>query len=117
RPEEMWNMYTGIGLGQAPKVGFPGAAAGRLRPWESWRRIEQATMSYGYGISVSLFQIARAYTVFAHDGQFLPVTIFKHDNKPVPGMQVISPETARQMRQMLETVVAPGGGALEAQLP
>ena len=61
-------MYTSIGLGQAPKVGFPGAVAGRLRPWKSWRRIEQATMSYGYGLSASLFQLARAYTAIAHDG-------------------------------------------------
>ncbi len=55
-------MYTSLGLGQAPKIGFPGAVAGRVRPWKSWRPIEQATMSYGYGLSVSLFQVAHAYT-------------------------------------------------------
>src|SRR5246127_4554978 len=95
KPKEMWNMYTSIGLGQAPKVGFPGAVTGRLRPWKSWRRIEQATMSYGYGLSASLFQLARAYTAIAHDGQILPVTIFRHpgDTQPVQGTQVFAPTT------------------------
>ncbi|KUY86698.1 cell division protein [Burkholderia territorii] len=118
RPEEMWNMYTSIGLGQAPKVGFPGAVAGRLRPWKSWRRIEQATMSYGYGLSVSLFQLARAYTAIAHDGELMPVTIFKTDpNQPVVGTQVFNPTTAREVRAMLETVVAPGGTSPDAAVP
>ncbi|WP_258400912.1 peptidoglycan D,D-transpeptidase FtsI family protein, partial [Burkholderia multivorans] len=118
RPEEMWNMYTSIGLGQAPKVGFPGAAAGRLRPWKSWRRIEQATMSYGYGLSASLFQLARAYTAIAHDGELMPVTIFKTDPKqPIAGTQVFTPTTAREVRAMLETVVAPGGTSPDAAVP
>jgi cell division protein FtsI (penicillin-binding protein 3) len=118
RPEEMWNMYTSIGLGQAPKVGFPGAVAGRLRPWKSWRRIEQATMSYGYGLSVSLFQLARAYTAIAHDGELMPVTIFKTDNaQPATGPQIFAPVTAREVRAMLETVVAPGGTSPDAAVP
>ncbi|KVE27883.1 cell division protein [Burkholderia singularis] len=118
RPEEMWNMYTSIGLGQAPKVGFPGAAAGRLRPWKSWRRIEQATMSYGYGLSVSLFQLARAYTAIAHDGELMPLTIFKtNDEQPPSGPQVFAPTTAREVRAMLETVVAPGGTSPDAAVP
>ncbi|MCX4165552.1 MULTISPECIES: penicillin-binding protein 2 [Paraburkholderia] len=118
KPEEMWNMYTSIGLGQAPKVGFPGAAAGRLRPWKSWRRIEQATMSYGYGLSASLFQLGRAYTAIAHDGQVLPVSIFRtQGDAQVTGPQVFSPTTAREVRAMLETVVAPGGTSPEAAVP
>lgn len=119
KPEEMWDMYTSIGLGQAPKVGFPGAAAGRLRPWKSWRRIEQATMSYGYGLSVSLFQLARAYTAIAHDGQILPVTIFRHpgDDQPVAGTQVFSPVTAREVRTMLESVVSTQGTSPDAAVP
>ena len=118
KPEEMWNMYTSIGLGQAPKVGFPGAAAGRLRPWRSWRRIEQATMSYGYGLSASLFQLARAYTAIAHDGQILPVSIFRTPgDAPVTGPQIFSPTTAREVRAMLETVTAPGGTSPDAAVP
>ncbi|CAJ7411653.1 penicillin-binding protein [Burkholderia pseudomallei] len=118
KPEEMWNMYTGIGLGQAPKVGFPGAAAGRLRPWKNWRRIEQATMSYGYGLSVSLFQLARAYTAIAHDGELMPVTIFKtNDAQPPTGPRVFSPRTAREVRTMLESVVSPQGTSPNAAVP
>ena len=118
KPEEMWNMYTSIGLGQAPKVGFPGAAAGRLRPWKSWRRIEQATMSYGYGLSVSLFQLARAYTSIAHDGQIMPVSIFRTDqNQPAVGPQIFSPTTAREVRTMLESVVTKEGTSPEAAVP
>jgi cell division protein FtsI (penicillin-binding protein 3) len=118
KPEEMWNMYTSIGLGQAPKVGFPGAAAGRLRPWKSWRRIEQATMSYGYGLSASLFQLARAYTAIAHDGQIMPVSIFRAPgDQPVTGTQVFSPTTAREVRTMLEAVVSTAGTSPDAAVP
>ncbi|PXW24464.1 peptidoglycan D,D-transpeptidase FtsI family protein [Paraburkholderia caballeronis] len=118
KPQEMWDMYTSIGLGQAPKVGFPGAAVGRLRPWKSWRRIEQATMSYGYGLSASLFQLARAYTAIAHDGQILPVSIFRTPgDQPVSGPQVFSPTTAREVRAMLEMVTAPGGTSPDAAVP
>jgi cell division protein FtsI (penicillin-binding protein 3) len=117
RPEEMWNMYTSIGLGQAPNIGFPGAAAGRLRPWKSWRRIEQATMSYGYGLAVSLFQLSRAYTAIAHDGELMPLSILKDDGAPPQGTRVFSPTTARQMRAMLEAVTQPGGTSPDAQVP
>jgi cell division protein FtsI (penicillin-binding protein 3) len=118
RPEEMWNMYTSIGLGQAPKVGFPGAVTGRLRPWKSWRRIEQATMSYGYGLSASLFQLARAYTAIANDGRVLPVSIFRTPgDQPVQTTQVFAPATAREVRAMLETVTAKGGTSPDAAVP
>ena len=120
-PQEMWEMYTAVGLGQAPKWGFPGAVAGRVRPYKSWRPIEQATMSYGYGLSVSLIQIARAYTMFARDGEIVPLTFFKAHQSgeplaPVKGTQVISPATAREMRHMLEMAAGPGGTAPKAQV-
>ncbi|CAG9176550.1 penicillin-binding protein 2 [Cupriavidus respiraculi] len=115
KPQEMWDMYTSIGLGQAPKLGFPGAVAGRVRPYKSWRPIEQATMSYGYGLSVSLFQIAHAYTIFAHDGELIPITMFRTSG-PATGERVLSPQVARDVRAMMETVTAPGGTAPEAQV-
>jgi len=115
KPQEMWDMYTSVGFGQAPKIGFPGAVAGRLRPWKSWRPIEQATMSYGYGLSVSLFQMAHAYTIFAHDGELIPVSLFRTNGTPT-GERILSPEVAREIRGMLETVTAPGGTAPEAQV-
>ena len=121
QPREMWEMYTAVGLGQAPKWGFPGAAAGRVRPFAKWRPIEQATMSYGYGLSVSLIQIARAYSMFARDGEIVPLTFFKSPpaadgSTEVKGTQVISAATAREMRHMLEMAAGPGGTAPKAQV-
>ncbi len=112
--KEMWELLSSVGFGQRPQIEFPGAITGRLRPWKTWRPIEQATMAYGYGVSTSLFQLARAYTVFAHDGELMPVTIRKADG-PVQGLRVMSPKTAREMRQMLSMVTSTGGTAPLAQ--
>lgn len=114
QPREMWEMFTAIGLGQKPQIEFPGAVSGRLRPYKTWRPIEQATMSYGYGLSASLLQLARAYTVFAHDGELLPVTITKNE-QPVAGVRVFSTETARSMRRMLQMAAGEGGTGPLAQ--
>jgi cell division protein FtsI (penicillin-binding protein 3) len=103
--QEMWEMFTKAGFGQQPKFGFPGAVAGRVRPFKSWRPIEQATMSYGNGISVSLLQLARGYMIFARDGDTIPLSFEKISEPPV-GQQVIKPQTARAMRAMLESVVS-----------
>ncbi|MDQ2780056.1 MAG: penicillin-binding protein 2 [Pseudomonadota bacterium] len=111
---EMWEMYTRIGFGQKPRIDFPGAVTGRLRPWKSWRPVEQATMSYGYGLSASLFQLARAYTVFARDGELIPVTIQRHD-ATVEGEHVMSAKTAQEVRAMLQMAAGPGGTAPKAQ--
>ncbi|MBL8329638.1 MAG: penicillin-binding protein 2 [Rubrivivax sp.] len=111
--KEMHGLMTNLGFGQRPQIDFPGAAAGRLRKPESWMPIDQATMSYGYGLSTSLLQLARAYTVFAHDGQLSELSLLKRD-APMPSVPVISPETARQMRQMLGLVVQEGGTAPKA---
>lgn len=114
--QEMWELFTEVGFGQQPKFGFPGAVAGRVRPYKSWRPIEQATMSYGNGISVSLLQLARAYMMFARDGDIIPLSFQKVNELPV-GQQVIKPKTARQMREMLErVVVGEHGTAKQAQI-
>jgi cell division protein FtsI (penicillin-binding protein 3) len=115
-PEEMWDMFTAVGFGQQPQFGFPGAVAGRVRPFKSWRPIEQATMSYGHGISVSLIQLAHAYEIFARDGDLIPLSFLKLKESPT-GQRVISPLTASQMRMMLETVVGDEGTAPKAQVP
>ncbi|HNE60860.1 MAG TPA: penicillin-binding protein 2, partial [Ottowia sp.] len=73
--QEMWETYTALGYGRKPELAFPGAAAGRVRHWKSWRPVEQATMSYGYGLSASLFQMAHSYTAFSHDGRVIPATL------------------------------------------
>jgi cell division protein FtsI (penicillin-binding protein 3) len=162
QPREMWEMFTAVGLGQKPQIGFPGVVTGRLRPYKSWRRIEQVTMSYGYGLSASLFQLAHAYTIFASDGELIPISLLKREGLgddrdpprktaqndatrpvlafktafrpgaasssedgvanpsrdevlPIHGTRVISPETARAVRKMLNMVTGPGGTAPKAQ--
>jgi len=113
-PQEMWNTYTALGYGQKPRIQFPGAVSGRLRPWKTWRPVEQATMAYGYGLSASLFQMAQSYTAFAHDGEIIPVTMLKSDEAAV-GTRVFSPDTARAVRKMLQMAAAPGGTGQLAQ--
>ena len=115
QPQDMWELYTKLGFGQAPRYGFPGAVAGRVRPWKSWKPIEYANMSFGHGLSVSLLQLARSYMVFARDGDIIPLSFLKVDEEPV-GQQVISPKTAAQVRTMLESVVGPDGTASKAQV-
>jgi len=113
-PQTMHEMFTEVGFGAPPRTGYPGEVGGRLRPAKSWKPIEQATMAYGHGISVNLVQLARAYTMFANDGEVKPVTLFKTDAH-VEGRQVIKPATALAVRHMLEMAVLPGGTAPKAQ--
>lgn len=134
QPREMHELFSKVGFGQKPQIDFPGAVTGRLRPYKSWRPIEQATMSYGYGLSTSLFQLARAYTTFAHDGEVMPISLLRKPvlepaepgaddgqdsgaraGGPVSGVRVISPQTAATMRHMLQLAAGPGGTAPLAQ--
>ena len=119
QPREMWELYTQAGFGQKPQIEFPGVVSGKLRPYKTWRPIEQATMSYGYGLSASLFQMAHAYTVFAHDGEVIPVTLLKQpdlpDHKRLDGMRVFSSKTAQLVRHMLQMAAGPGGTGPKAQ--
>ncbi len=114
-PEYMWDRFHKLGFGKPPGVGFPGEAAGKVRPVQTWRPIEQATMSYGHGISVSLLQLARAYTVFANDGELRALSLLRLDT-PAPAERVFSAATAQAVRAMLELVVQPGGTAPRAQV-
>ena len=114
QPREMWEMFSQAGFGQKPQLQFPGAATGRLRPYKTWKPIEQATMSYGYGLSASLFQMARSYTVFANGGKVIPATMLKTD-EPAVGVPVFSERTANQVRKMLQMAAGPGGTGQKAQ--
>ncbi len=116
-PEELWQTFAGLGFGAPLKLGFPGEVGGRLRPAKSWRPIEQATMSYGHGISVTLIQMARAYLAFARDGDLVPLSLTRVDAPPVASATVFSGQTAREVRAMLEMAVQPGGTAPKAQIP
>lgn len=116
-PQHMFDMLSNVGFGQLPRIGFPGEVSGRVRPWKNWRPIEQATMSYGHGMSVSLIQLARAYLPFARDGDIVPLTLIRDSKIATPaigGTRVFSQRTAREVRQMLESVVTKEGTAPKA---
>ncbi|MFX1764689.1 penicillin-binding protein 2 [Paraburkholderia sp. A1RI-2L] len=109
--QTIWSKYQDYGLGMRPEVTFPGAAAGRVRPWARWRPIEQATMAYGYGLSTSLLQIAQVYTAFAGDGTMYPAKLLSGEPGS-PGAApraVTTPATAASMRKMLEMATSEGG--------
>lgn len=112
----LWQTFNQIGFGSKTNIGFPGEASGRVRDFKKWRPVEVATMSFGNGISMTLLQLARAYTVFANDGELKPVSLMKLNKAPV-GVQVFSAKTANQMKDMMEMVILPGGTAQRARVP
>ena len=116
-PQDMWGMFDSVGFGQQYKIGFPGVAAGLLRPYKNWQKIEQATMSYGHGIAMSLLQLTHAYTVFARDGELIDLTLIKKDNADaVGGARIFSARTVQDMRTMMHMATEPGGTAPKAQV-
>jgi cell division protein FtsI (penicillin-binding protein 3) len=115
KSEMMWQGLSDSGFGEKTGSSFPGEAPGKLRDPKTWRPIEQATMAYGHGISVNLLQLARAYTVFASDGELKPISLLKRET-PVTGKKIFTERTARQLREMMEMVVLPGGTAPLAQV-
>jgi cell division protein FtsI (penicillin-binding protein 3) len=114
-PQTLWEMLSGAGFGAPTGSGFPGEVSGKLRPHHTWRPIEQATMSYGHGIAVSLLQLARAYTLFSGEGELKPVSLVKLESAPA-GKRVLSRDTALAVSRMLEMVAQPGGTATQAQV-
>lgn len=108
--EQLWAFFSAVGIGQPPRISFPGATAGSLRPYRKWRPVEQATMAYGYGLSASLLQLARAYMIFARDGDLPEISLFRRE-EAAPGRQIISTRTARQVRKMMEMAAGPNGTA------
>lgn len=101
-PQAMADMFAAVGLGEPPQLGFPGAAAGRIKPAQSWRPIEQMTMAYGYGMSLSLLQLAQAYTLLTADGRFQPASLILDDGPASESAAVVSPRTAAALREMME---------------
>jgi cell division protein FtsI (penicillin-binding protein 3) len=116
-PKQIWDFDTAVGFGQKVGTGFPGEARGILLPWQRWYPIDQASISYGYAISVSLLQMARGYTLFTNNGCILPVSFYKDENGAMPQCkQIISPKTATTMRDILSTVTNDGGTGVLAGL-
>ena len=107
-PKEMYDFYHDLGVGMRMHSGFPGETAGLLRSWRRWQPIEQATMSFGYGLQLSLLQLARAYTMLTHDGELLPVSFEKQAVAP-KGKRIIKASTAREVRDLMVSVTEPGG--------
>ncbi|MET0079646.1 MAG: penicillin-binding protein 2 [Candidatus Thiodiazotropha lotti] len=115
-PENLWQLYTKLGFGSSPESLFPGESSGRLPHFSDWSSFEQATLSFGYGLSVTPLQLARAYSVLANDGERLPVSLLKQDQQPV-GERVLRQSTARSVVAMLESVVSRDGSAPLAAVP
>lgn len=116
KADDIWGTLQTLGFGHPIKLGFPGESAGRVRAAKTWKPIEQATMAYGHGLSVTLMHMARAYQVFARDGDLLPISLTRVDTPSQSGTQIFSPKTAGEVRTMLEMAVKPGGTAPQAQI-
>jgi cell division protein FtsI (penicillin-binding protein 3) len=113
--ERMWTMYNRLGFGSITASGFPGESSGLLSHFSRWHKIEQATLSFGYGLSVTPLQLAHAYSILAADGRSRPVSFLRQD-KPVPAEQVLSVKVAQQVREMMKTVVSSEGTGLQASV-
>ena len=114
--EELWRFLSELGFGVDTATGFPGEAGGQLTAPANWARIDQATLAFGYGISVTTLQLAEAYAVLAADGIRRPVSLLRVDHPP-GGQRVFRATTARAVRAMLETVVSADGTAAAAAVP
>ena len=114
--EHLWNGYAKVGFGESTGSGFPGEASGVFTRSQRWKEIERATLAYGYGLSVTPLQLARAYTVFATGGRLLPVS-FEVSTQPVKGSAVMKAHTANTVRRMLETVIEKEGTGSKAAIP
>jgi cell division protein FtsI (penicillin-binding protein 3) len=117
--ENLWSLYDRLGFGHPTGVGFPGESRGLLRHHSTWRPFEHATHSFGYGLSVTSLQLAQAYLVLAADGVKRPVTLFKRDplmqTASAPAdVRLLSQDTTRRLRAMMETVVSEQGTAKQA---
>ncbi|MCI0507696.1 MAG: penicillin-binding protein 2 [Gammaproteobacteria bacterium] len=122
-PRMMWNIFAGAGFGETTGVSFPGESTGLLSDHYSWREIERATLSFGYGMSVTALQLARAYTLFANDGSVKPVSLVRNTQQTTDHSRyyrtepVLSATTIKQVRQMMQSVVEEGGTGVNAQVP
>ena len=115
QPDQLWETMTQFGFGALTTSGFPGESAGRLTYFSHWKPINQATLAYGYGVSVTPLQLAQAYAVLGDDGRLRPISLVELD-QPSDGQQVISQDTAVAVRHMLEEVVRPGGTGTKASV-
>ena len=116
-PQQFWEVLHRSGFGEQPGSGFPGETAGRLRDAGTWKPVEHATMAYGYGLSVSLLQLTRAYMAFANDGEVMPLSFLRREPQEIVGERVFSPAVAREVRAMMESVTQEGGTGMRTRVP
>jgi cell division protein FtsI (penicillin-binding protein 3) len=115
KPEQIWSTLTALGLGQVTGGGYPGESAGMLSNYSHWRPVGIATLSHGYGLSVTPLQLAHAYATIGAGGIKRPIS-FERVSGPVPGEQVLDPKVAHDLIQLMEQVVEKGGTATRAAL-
>ncbi|MCL6268976.1 penicillin-binding transpeptidase domain-containing protein [Sansalvadorimonas sp. 2012CJ34-2] len=113
-PERLVSLFQRVGLGQSTGVVFPGESTGLMPSRSSWKPIETATLSYGYGLSVTSLQLAQAYMILANDGRAVPVSLIKRDI-PVESQQVVDPQVARRVLDMMRTVTGVKGTGRRAR--
>ncbi len=111
--QEMYDFYRSVGFGDRTQLDFPSESSGLLPNPKKWTDIGHASMSFGYGLRVSLLQLAQSYTIFTTDGRFLPATLEKLDRRP-QGIRVLKPEAVRDMRRIMMSVTEGGGTGLAA---
>lgn len=114
--DRLWSTLAGFGLGSLTASGFPGESAGLLNDPVHWRPITQATIAYGYGLSVTPLQLAQAFATIAADGVRHPVT-FQRLRRDPQSVRVISETAATELLLMLETVITPAGTGIQAAIP
>ena len=116
-PAVLWNTHSALGFGKQTASGYPGEAAGLLNSYHHWSELELATISFGYGLSVTTLQLAQAYNVIAADGALRPVTFLKTDVRRPEATRALSREVSREIREMMRAVVDAGGSGLRAAVP
>lgn len=112
----LWNFLHRMGFGEVTGVNFPGEQSGSLVNHPIWRPLALATLSFGYGISVTTLQLAQAYAILANDGVKIPISLMRVDNPP-SGVRVVDAKVAREMRELLQAVVSKGGTGVPARVP
>jgi len=120
-PRRLWDVLAGVGFGFGSGSGLPGESPGSLADYSGWHKIDTASMSFGYGLSVTALQLARAYAAFANDGYLPPVSLLRTvhgvEKDAQTSQRIFSARTAYQVKSMLETVVQDGGTGTKAQIP
>jgi cell division protein FtsI (penicillin-binding protein 3) len=122
KAKSLWELYHGVGFGEALGTFLPGESSGYVKPYEAWQKVEQASMAFGYGLNVNLLQLARAYTIFTNQGRLLPVTFIKKQSKTqaiqqnAQSEQVVTEQSAKQVVKMMEKVLSFKGTAPKAMI-